>query len=148
MAMAIVASNALALVQAAMRQQDGREAVEELSCYHLVLFVPSVWEGMHIVVATPSWRFVCRFCAAQLAQWLCELAHGVGLDPLRRSPRGPKNLAPSALSAAPITMSRSNAFWMPNLEFRPVDRDGGIPPYESGASSASGIAVAARSTGR
>lgn len=90
MAMAIVASNALALVQAAMRQQDGREAVEELSCYHLVLFVPSVWEGMHIVVATPSWRFVCRFCAAQLAQWLCELAHGVDLDPLRRSPRGPK----------------------------------------------------------
>jgi hypothetical protein len=39
MAMAIVASNALALVQAAMRQQDGREAVEELSCYYLVLFV-------------------------------------------------------------------------------------------------------------
>ncbi len=65
--MAIVASNALALVQAALRQQHGREAVEELSYYYLVIFVTSVWEGMHIVVPTPSWRFVRRFCAAQLA---------------------------------------------------------------------------------
>lgn len=89
-AMAIVASNALALVQAALRQQHGREAVEELSYYYFVLFVTSVWEGMHIVVPAQRWRFVCRFSTAQLAQWLCELAQGVDMDQLRRSRRGPK----------------------------------------------------------
>ena len=89
-AMAIVAGNALALVQAALRQQHGREAVEELSYYYLVMFVASVWEGMSIVVPTQSWRFVRQFSTAQLAQWLCELAQSVRMDQLRRSRRGPK----------------------------------------------------------
>lgn len=55
---AIVASNALALVQAALHQQHGREAVEELSYYCLVIFATSVWKGLHIVLAHAklAWR--------------------------------------------------------------------------------------------
>jgi hypothetical protein len=97
-AMAIVAGNALALVQAALRERHGREAVEELSYYYLVMFVASVWEGMGIAVPTEKWRFVRQFSAAQLALWLSEVAQAVRMDQLRRSRRSPKKPQPKRAS--------------------------------------------------
>jgi Transposase DDE domain len=97
-AMAIVAGNALALVQAALRERHGREAVEELSYYYLVMFVASVWEGMGIAVPAEKWHFVRQFTAAQLALWLSEVAQSVRMDQLRRSRRSPKKPQPKRAS--------------------------------------------------
>lgn len=93
-AMAVVAGNALAIVQTALQARHGREAVEELSYYYVVLFVASVWEGMSIAVDEPKWEFVQRFTPDELAQWLLSIATRVPMARLRRQRRGPKKPQP------------------------------------------------------
>ncbi len=89
-AMAVVAGNALAVVQSALQAEHGRAAVEELSYYYMVLVVASVWEGMSIAVPGHHWDFVRRYPPGELALWLRALAKSVPIEHFRRSHRGPK----------------------------------------------------------
>lgn len=93
-AMSVIAGNALAVVQAALRQQHGEEAVHELSYHALVLNVAQIWLGMAIVMPTEKWHFVRCMNASTLAQWLSSLAQHVPMTRFRRARRGPKKPHP------------------------------------------------------
>jgi hypothetical protein len=93
-AMAVTAGNALAVVQQALQVQHGKEAVQELSYYSLVLNISQIWLGMAIVVPTEKWKFVRNLTTQAFAHWLCHVAKHVPMDRFRRSRRGPKKPHP------------------------------------------------------
>jgi len=93
-AMAVIAGNALAIVQKALERQHGEEAVQELSYYALVLNVSQIWLGMAIVVPTEKWQFVRELTSEALANWLKYVASHVPMARFRRSSRGPKKPRP------------------------------------------------------
>ena len=93
-AMSVTAANALAVVQQALRAQHGREAVQELSYYQVVLEVAQVWLGMAIVMPTERWKFVRDFTPENMASWLNYIAQRVPINHYRRSCRGPKKPPP------------------------------------------------------
>jgi len=89
-AMAVCAGNALAVVQQALQQAHGGEAVAELSYYALVLEISQIWLGMAIVMPTEKWKFIRHCRPDQLAAWLRYVAQHVRMDRFRRIRRGPK----------------------------------------------------------
>lgn len=97
-AMSITAANALAVVCNALQAQHGREAVQELSYYELVLRVAQTWFGMAIAVPGGQWDFIRRFTPGQLAQWLNQIAKLVPMERFKRSRRAPKQPQPKRAS--------------------------------------------------
>ena len=97
-AMAATASNALAVVQKALEGQHGRQAVQELSYYQMVLEIAQTWVGMAIVVPADQWSFVRKLTPEQLACWLSSIARLVPMAHFKRSPRGPKKPQPKRQS--------------------------------------------------
>lgn len=97
-AMAVVAGNALAVVQAALQVAHGEEAVRELSYYAFVLEVSQVWKGMAVAVPEQDWAFVRHASPQTLALWLLALAQQVRMQDFRRSRRGPKKKPPKKQS--------------------------------------------------
>lgn len=93
-AMAVVAGNALAVVQAALQVAHGEEAVRELSYYAFVLEVSQVWKGMAIAVPQQDWAFARNASIETIAQWLLTVAQQVRMENFRRSRRGPKKPPP------------------------------------------------------
>jgi hypothetical protein len=89
-AMSVCAGNALAVVQQALQQVHGEEAVAELSYYAMVLEISQIWLGMAIVMPTEKWKFIRHYTADQLAAWLRHVAQHVRMDRFRRNRRGPK----------------------------------------------------------
>lgn len=98
-AMAVVAGNALAVVQAALQVAHGEEAVRELSYYAFVLEISQIWLGMAIAVPQEEWSFARAASLETIAAGLLELARQVKMDRFRRSRRGPKKPAPKKASA-------------------------------------------------
>lgn len=98
-AMAVVAGNALAVVQAALQVAHGEEAVRELSYYAFVLEISQIWLGMAIAVPQDEWAFARAAPLETIAAGLLELARQVKMDRFRRSRRGPKKPAPKKASA-------------------------------------------------
>jgi Transposase DDE domain len=88
--MSLVASHALAMVEASLRQAHGEEPVEELSRRQLVDEVSHVHRGMMIAIPPPHWGFLRALTAAELATTLNAVAAHVPIDRMRRSRRGPK----------------------------------------------------------
>jgi hypothetical protein len=89
-AMAVTASNALAVVQQALQAEHGEEAVEELSYYAVVLEIAQIWLGMAVVMPTEKWQFIRHRTPFDFAAWLRYVARHVQMDRFRRSRRGPK----------------------------------------------------------
>ena len=98
-AMAVVAGNALAVVQAALQAAHGKEAVHELSYYALVLEISQIWLGMAIAVPQEEWAFARTASIETIAAWLLELARHVKMERFRRSRRAPKKPPPKKSSA-------------------------------------------------
>lgn len=97
-AMAATAGNALAVVQKALEGQHGRQAVQELSYYQMVLEIAQTWLGMAIVVPAHRWDFVRKLTPVQLACWLGSVAKLVPMAHFKRSQRGPKKPQPQRQS--------------------------------------------------
>jgi hypothetical protein len=99
-AVALVASNVLAVVQAALAAEHGRATVEqELSDYWLAEEVSGIWRGLEIAVPDAWWERFGRLPAAALARWLRGVARGVDLRRYRKAPRGPKKPRPTPARA-------------------------------------------------
>ena len=97
-AIAVTAGNALAVVQKALEKQHGRQAVQELSYYQMVLEIAQTWLGMAIAVPTDRWNFVRKLNPAEVACWLGSIAKLVPMAHFKRSPRGPKKPQPKRQS--------------------------------------------------
>lgn len=98
-AMAVVAGNALAVVQAALQVVHGEDAVREMSYYAFVLHISQIWAGMAIAVPDKQWTFVRNASLQTLALWLLAVARQVPMKNFRRSVRGQKKKPPKKQSS-------------------------------------------------
>lgn len=99
-AIAVIASNALAVVQMALRAAHGDEAVRELSYYAFVLHISQIWPGLSIAVPDEQWQGVRQASLETAAAWWLGLAWQVSMERFRRSRRGPKKPTPKKQACA------------------------------------------------
>ena len=89
--LALVASNVLAVGLAALRSAHGEDTVEqEVSLYDIANEIASTSTGMMIAMPEPEWAIFYAMSTADLAAILLELAQGVCLKALRKSPKRPQ----------------------------------------------------------
>jgi IS4 transposase len=86
----LLASNAVALIKAALRAEHGPEAVEALSAYYAALDIQQVHRGMMIALPAPQWERFRDLSAAELAATLRYMARAIDLPRYRKATRGPK----------------------------------------------------------
>ena len=89
--LALVAYNLLAVVVAALRSVHGEETVnQEVSLYYIANEITTTYHGMMIAIPEPEWDVFYAMRKTDLAAILIELARGVRLQAIRKSPRSPK----------------------------------------------------------
>jgi hypothetical protein len=95
LALGLLAANAAAVVQAALRAAHGPEAGgTQLSGYYLALEVRQAYDGMMIAIPAPYWEVFTQLRVRPLAQVLKEIAAAARLARYRKHPRGPKKKPP------------------------------------------------------
>ena len=87
-AMAVVAGNALALLEGNLRAVHGEEEVEGLSHYTLVDEIAHTYRGMMVAVPPEAWSFVRAYDAAAMAEAMKDVARHVRLYWMRKAPGG------------------------------------------------------------
>ena len=93
--LALVASNAVAVIKAALRAAHGDEAADELSGYYMALEIKQAHDGMMIALPPEHWEVLADMSVQTFAQMLKELAQHVDLKYHRKSRRGPKKPPPA-----------------------------------------------------
>jgi hypothetical protein len=89
-AVALVAYMVLAVVQAALRAEQGPTLDEQLSVHAVVEEVSKTHRGMMMMVPTETWEAYRRLEGRRLAAILVMLASQVDMVPLKKARRGPK----------------------------------------------------------
>src|SRR5204862_185718 len=89
-AMALLASNALAVVRGSLRSAQGVEAEAEVSGYYLADEIAHQYRALEKYLPAEHWLAWRRLAAVALAPLLRSLAAQVQLKGLTRSQRGPK----------------------------------------------------------
>jgi Transposase DDE domain len=92
--LALMASNAVAVIKAALRAVHGDDEADELSGYYMALEIKQVHEGMMIALPPESWELFANMSAKMFAKTLKEIAKHVDLKMYRKSRRGPKKPRP------------------------------------------------------
>ncbi len=101
--LALVAYNAVSLIQAALRAVHGAEKIEaEVSWYYVCVHLSKVYTGMMIALPARHWDIFRRLEVREFAALLKELAAKIDLRRFRKHPRGPKKPKPKKLSGAKI----------------------------------------------
>lgn len=90
--LALVASNAVTLIKAALRAEHGEKA-EEVSDSYVALEVRQTHRGMMVALPGLEWEVFARMSAAELAGTLRRLAGGIDPRRYRKAKRGPKKPA-------------------------------------------------------
>jgi IS4 transposase len=86
--LALVAYNLLAVVLAALRGVHGEETVDEdVSLYYIANEITTTYHGMMIAIPPPEWDIFYAMSPVDLADILLELAQGVRLQTIQKSPR-------------------------------------------------------------
>ena len=98
-AMAVLAWNAYAVVQAALRSAHGEQKIDdELSDEHLIRDVVLTQTGMDIAVDPAAWEHYRTLPSTRFAQTLARLAQHVDLKRYPKHKRGPKKPRPKQTS--------------------------------------------------
>jgi len=93
--LALLAYNAVSLIQAALRSAHGRQKInDEVSSYYLALEIGRTYDGMMIAIPAPHWALFRALSAKEFANTLRDLASSVHLSRYRKHPRGPKKPPP------------------------------------------------------
>ena len=99
--LALVAYNLLAVVLAALRSVHGEERVDqEVSLYSIANDITTTYHGMMIAIPESEWDVFYAMNKADLAAILVELARGVRLQTIRKSPPRPKKPRPQGKKPA------------------------------------------------
>jgi IS4 transposase len=94
-AVAVLAYNMYAMVQASLRAAHGTEVIEgRLSGYHLMSDVAATYVGMDIAVPDECWEAYRALPVSRFAAALINLAHRVKLARYPKKKRGPKKPQP------------------------------------------------------
>jgi hypothetical protein len=91
--LALVASNAVALMKASLRAVHGAQAVDDMSHYYMALEVQQTYLGMMIALPPARWTRFARLTADELAKVLRDVAARVPPARYRKARRGPKKPA-------------------------------------------------------
>lgn len=92
--LALLASNAVALMKAALRAVHGTEEVQNLSHYYMTLEVRQNYPGMLIALPPQRWTRFSKMTPGLLAKVLRHIAHHVRPERYRKAKRGPKKPPP------------------------------------------------------
>lgn len=92
--LALVASNAVALLKAALRAEHGAQDVAEMSSYYMALEVRQTYVGMMVALPPQEWTVFHDLKAPQLAEVMRRMARHVKLGRYRKAHRGPKKPPP------------------------------------------------------
>jgi hypothetical protein len=92
--LALVASNAVALLRAALRAAHPAEDVAEMSAYYMALEIRQTYVGMMIALPPSEWLAFRSLSAAQAAALLRQVACQVAPVRYRKAHRGPKKPPP------------------------------------------------------
>ena len=92
--LALVASNAVALLKASIRSVHGTEKAAELSAYYVVLEISQTHKGMMVALPEDTWAFLREMPTSGLAALFRQLAKGIDLTRYRKAKRGPKKPPP------------------------------------------------------
>jgi hypothetical protein len=90
----LLASNAVALIKAALRAAHGAEACEQLSVYYAALDIQQVYRGMMIALPADRWSAFGQMTDDELAVSLRQMAKAIDLTSYRKTSRGPKKPTP------------------------------------------------------
>jgi hypothetical protein len=89
--LALHASNAVAVLKAALRAVHGEEKVQkEVSGYFLSLEIKGVYSGMMIAIPDKHWKPFRKLPLPKLAALLIRMASHAELARYKKHPRGPK----------------------------------------------------------
>lgn len=92
--LALVAYNAMAVVETAIAAAQGREQSNELSSYYLALEIAQTTDGMLIALPIEKWQIATSITADKFAKQLSRIAAQVDMTVYRKSKRGPKKKKP------------------------------------------------------
>ncbi|MBV8554704.1 MAG: hypothetical protein JO116_04005, partial [Planctomycetaceae bacterium] len=96
---ALVSSNVLSTVQAALRSVHGEAVVaEEVSGYYVADEIQMTHRGMMIAIPEDEWVVFHDLTASEMGKVLQGLARRVRLSHYRKQPRGPKKPKPKKAS--------------------------------------------------
>lgn len=91
----LLASNAVALLKAALRAEHGAEVVsQQVSAYYVALEIRQTYRGMMVALPAAHWQVFRDLSATALARVLRHIASHVSLRRYRKTPRGPKKPPP------------------------------------------------------
>lgn len=88
--LALVASNAVALLRASLRAAHGAEAVAEMSRHYMAIEVRDTYVGMMVALPPRRWLVFRRLSVEALAHMLRHVAAHVRPNRYRKAHRGPK----------------------------------------------------------
>jgi IS4 transposase len=95
LSLGLLAYNAVALVEAAIGCEHGREKVRnEVSTYYLSLEIRGAWDGMQIAIPPQHWRTFATQSDDDFAATLREIASRMQLARYKKHRRGPKKKPP------------------------------------------------------
>jgi IS4 transposase len=95
LSLGLLAYNAVALVEAAIGCEHGRETVRnKVSTYYLSLEIRQAWDGMQIAIPPKHWRVFALQSDEDFAASLREIARRIQLARYQKHPRGPKKKPP------------------------------------------------------
>jgi IS4 transposase len=95
LSLGLLAYNAVALVEAAIGSEHGRDTVRnKVSTYYLSLEIRSAWDGMQIAIPPKHWRVFRAQSDDEFAGTLREISRRMQLARYRKHPRGPKKKPP------------------------------------------------------
>jgi hypothetical protein len=93
--LALLASNAVALLNAALRSHHGRQKVQdEVSGDSLSLAISRTYDGMMMAIPALHWALFRALSHQECASALHELASSVDLSTYQKHPRGPQKRPP------------------------------------------------------
>ncbi len=94
--LALVASNAVALLKASLRAVHGEKVVAEMSSYYMAAEVRQTYVGMMVALPPETWSEFQTLSASQLAKVLRRMAEHARSGPLSQSASGTEEAAPAA----------------------------------------------------
>jgi hypothetical protein len=92
--LALVASNAAALLKASLRAAHGEETVAEMSSHYMASEVRQTYRGMMVALPPPLWAGFAALPALRLAEALRGMAEQVKPAFYRKARRGPNKPPP------------------------------------------------------
>lgn len=93
-ATALVAYNAIAVVEAAIAKQRGREFAAEMSYFYMALEIAQTTDGMLIALPLEQWCEASHLPLERFTEQLLEVASNIDLKVYKKSKRGPKKKPP------------------------------------------------------